>query len=400
MLDLSRHPLTFRSVCVRSTRSAVALAGAVIVLALLLGGTALAVPSRAATRACQAPDVGAAPTASKPWFGVHATLRDQAPAVRSRRARASCLLGVSILREDLEWRIVQPEEDGPMSFVRFDRVVLSAATRGLTVLPILDGVPSWAGPRRQGAPTRPAAYAKFAAAAVRRYGPEGSFWGGHPGLPRRPARWWEHMNEVYLHDANARRYAVAVVAATAAMRAADSGVRVLVGADSYWRVRGRDQADWLGQLYDADSAFGVSYDAVSVHPYSWPAGPTPTGPPNRRTGTGRLEGIRATLVRRGAAAKHLWVTEIGWPTCRRNPRCVSPTAQARDLQGFVRLRDTRWSQYVDAVILYQLQDEDSRSRDPEDGFGILDDRGRSKPARTVWARLAGAATRKAARQDR
>lgn len=342
---------------------------------------------------CRAPALAGSPTAEAPWYGVHATLRISEAPDRAAGAAMACELRVQLVREDLEWRVVQPTKEARFDFGRFDAVVRAAAQRGLTVLPILDGVPAWGGPDPQGSPSDVPAYARFAAAAVRRYGPHGSFWREEPDLPARPSTWWEHMNEVYLHDPDPRRCARAVIAGTDAMRAADPNVRVLVGAETEWTFDGQPQSDWLGRLYAADPRFRASFDAASVHPYSWPDGPDSRGE-DGRGGSKRLERIRRTLLAHGDAEKHLWVTEIGWPTCRGNERCVSRQEQATFLTRFVALRDTRWRGYVDAVILYQLRDGDSDSSDPEKGFGVLDDQGRQKPA---WAAFRALAARAQAR---
>lgn len=379
---------------------AAALAVAAALAACGAGGPQRAAgqPDPETTRACRAPALAAAPSPSRPWFGVHAVLRDEAPGDRHARAVAACNLGVAILREDLDWATVQPHAGSGLDFRAYDRVALSAAERGLTLLPILDGVPAWAGPDPKGSPTRVRAYARFAAAAVRRYGPGGAFWREHPSAPLRPVHWWEHLNEVYVHDASATRYARAVVAASAAMRAADPGARILIGAETRWVAPGGHVAtDWLGSLYRVDPRIGASFDAVSVHPYSWPQRPTVYTPgPDAPLQARRIEEIHATLVAHGDARKHLWVTEFGAPTCRDTKRCETRARQAADIAAVARLRDTRWRTYVDALVLYTLRDGDSRSADPEQGFGVLDDAGHRKPGWTVFRALARRATARSA----
>lgn len=341
---------------------------------------------------CTAPALGATPSASRPWFGAHATLRGRAPADRAGRALAACNLGVSILREDLQWSLVQPRRGAALDFQTYDRVVASAALRGLTLLPILDDVPSWAGPDPRGSPSRPRDYARFAAAAVRRYGPGGEFWRRHPELPLRPVHWWEHLNEVYVHDANAARYARTIVDGTSAMRAVDPQARILIAGETDYVAGSRKLRDWLGQLYRVRPGLNAFFDAVSVHPYSGTLSPqvfTPGGDEAHQAR--RLEEIRATLVANGAATKHLWVTEIGWSTCRTD-QCVTPAQQATYLRQFAQLRATRWKTYVDAVILYHLKDENSRSKDPEANYGVLDSGGHRKPGWAAFRALARRAT--------
>ncbi len=64
--------------------------------------------------------------------------------------------------------------------------------------------PDWAarhpGGNLDSPPREPEQYARFLAAAARRYGTGGSFWAERPELPRRPIRDWQIWNEPSLRD--------------------------------------------------------------------------------------------------------------------------------------------------------------------------------------------------------
>ena len=95
------------------------------------------------------------------------------------------------VRTTFNWAAAQPVAGGPFDFSQSDRIVALAAARGMTVLPIVMYCPPWAAvtPRNPGTldvPPTQRTYAAYVAALVHRYGPQGSFWATHPGLPRLP----------------------------------------------------------------------------------------------------------------------------------------------------------------------------------------------------------------------
>ncbi len=341
---------------------------------------------RARTAGTRCP-VGAAASAAVPGarvlLGTHLTLRAWRAPRRRELSRGACALGARIAREDLEWSRVQPRPDGPLTWGRTDGMFLSAAAQGLTLLPILDGTPRWAGPRAISMPTDPEDFARFAAAAVARYGPGGSLWRAHPRLARFAPHWWEIYNEPYKASPYPERYAVVVRAAARRMRAVDPHARILISGETN-AVAGATGAEWVDRMYAAVPDFSRWFDALSVHPYD-------TGSPldrsrDRAFRASRLEDLRAELVAHGDGDKHLWITEIGWSTCP-DTECVSAAQQAAYTDQFRRLVETRWRPYVDAVIVYHLQNGSGADR--ESRYGLLRADGSRKPAWTVVRRWAG-----------
>jgi hypothetical protein len=118
---------------------------------------------------------------------------------------------------------------------------------GLTPFPFLFGSPDWAGERdghgceagcmRFGpasAETRDA-FARFAGAAARRYGPGGTYWREHPAVHEQPIRAWQIWNEPNLSSfwgpyPSAHRYGELVKAAAARIRAEDPDAEVVLAA--------------------------------------------------------------------------------------------------------------------------------------------------------------------------
>src|SRR5205807_8886011 len=139
--------------------------------------------------------------------------------------------------------------------------------------PIIDYSTAWAQSlpgQDHSPPTSDADYAAYAAAVSARYGPGGSFWRAHPGLPALPVRQLEIWNEpdngsFWRPGPDAARYALLYAAARDAIHAVDPSGRVLVG--------GLSQAPtFLPAMLVADPTLRTGIDAVAIHPY----GATPT----------------------------------------------------------------------------------------------------------------------------
>jgi hypothetical protein len=299
-------------------------------------------------------------------------LSGRALCVEAQRALAA---GSRYLREDLSWATVQARA-GRFDWRRPDQVVGMAAQFGLTVLPVVDDAPPWTGGSSRSLPTDGRALARFTARAAARYGPGGTFWRRHLGLPYRPARHFELFNEPYLPEYSGGHpdpghYARLVAAAVPAARAANRHVRFLVEADTtYSPDGGQTQLDWLSGMYAAVPDLGRYFDAVAVHPYANGSPLQFTPGADDRWQSRRIELIRAALVARGAAAKHLWVTEVGWSTCprSRDAQCVTEGEQAAYLRDIFALRRSVWRSYVDGVFVYALQDYSSSGGG---SFGVL-----------------------------
>jgi hypothetical protein len=111
------------------------------------------------------------------------------------RLRAS---GARVVRTPLLWHETQRLPGGPFDWSGSDRRVRASAEARLTVLPVLLGSPAWVAPAPTRAPstkTGELQFARFALAAVRRYGRGGSFWRENPEVAYRPVTAWQVWNE-------------------------------------------------------------------------------------------------------------------------------------------------------------------------------------------------------------
>ncbi|MGH2987551.1 MAG: hypothetical protein ACRDLO_12805 [Solirubrobacterales bacterium] len=250
-----------------------------------------------------------------------------------------------------------------------DAAVAVAAAEGITTLPFLYGSPTWAaaldGRQCSGAGCVPfapssdltrASFARFAAAAVARYGPQGTFWVTHPELPPTPIRswqvWLEQNSPTYFAPTpDVRSYAELLEVAAEAIRGADPGAEVVLGG--MW---GADSAGdavvpaarYLKRLYRRPGA-KANFDSIALHPYA-------------RKLSGVFEQIKAG---RAAAKKArdrkvgLWVTELGWASSgpKKENLVYGPRKQARLLKrAFASLHRKRRAWRVRGVYWYAWRD--------------------------------------------
>jgi len=211
--------------------------------------------------------------------------------------------GAESVRTAFYWYGVQPNGPGDADFSATDPTVLAAAARGLSVLPVLQGTPTWAAlnPGDTGSPpANPATFAAYLRLLVTRYGPHGSFWTEHPEVAARPIRAWQIWNEPtiprYWNVADwAPPYVKLLKAAHATLRHADPGAKtVLAGLpNESWQA--------LHRIYAAGARH--AFDVVALHPY--------TGKPSNVIKLIRLS--RAEMRRRGDGKLPVWITELSWP---------------------------------------------------------------------------------------
>ncbi len=201
--------------------------------------------------------------------------------------------------------------------------------------------PAWAreDPDNDASPPRSSAdYVAFLNALVARYGPSGTFWVEHPGVPKHPLRTWQIWNEPQLRYQWADKdwetgYGALLRAAHDALRADDPGAKVvLAGATNFaW--------DALASLY-AKGGIKGEFDIAALHPY--------TGSAGRVAEAVKL--FRAVLRKHGDGRKPVWITELAWPASKgrvKPPKGLAalPTTDAgmasRLTKGFELLRKRR-----------------------------------------------------------
>ncbi len=286
-----------------------------------------------------------------------------------RDLRGMYRLGARRLRIDLSWALVEWHR-GQFDWSRPDRVIREARAAGLRVLAILGYVPPWA--QTASGAVRPRLFAGFVDRATRRYAPSVGSWEiwNEPNLER----FWSP-------SPNPAAYARTVAAAAPRIRRNDPNARIIVGALAPATDTGSELSPetFLRRFYRAIPRHSL-FDAISVHPYSYPA--MPSGDEDWNT-FHRLPQIRAVASRAGDRDVRVWLTEYGAPTGR-SDRAVSPYRQAAMLVQAV--REKRRYRTIGPIYLYSYRDLDAALSDPESNFGVLRHDGVAKRA---WALLRG-----------
>ena len=219
-------------------------------------------------------------------------------------------LGVTLLRQTFDWGRIE-QRPGRFDFSYLDSFVGDAARHGIRVMPVLFGEPPFysrrpAGNKAHGtyAPRGPASFARFARAAVKRYGPRGSYWDSHPTVLRRPIRVWQIWNEpnlkvYWLPRPSAASYVNLLKATARSIRKLDPGAEV-VTAGIPQSEHGVGLRTYVGAMLRAGA--GPYFDSLAVNAYA-------------TTGAGVvnfLRGMRRYLDVHGAPMTSLRATEMGW----------------------------------------------------------------------------------------
>jgi hypothetical protein len=214
----------------------------------------------------------------------------------------------------------------PTDFSATDQIVGEAAKRHLTMLPTILYTPPWDAKRnRHGIeiPKRTLPYAQYAAALVKRYGPQGSFWSQNPSIPKVPIRMWQIWNEpnlnYYWQQPFAKSYVALLGAAHAAIKHADPGAKVVLGAltNLAWKA--------IGQVYEISGARNL-FDIVSVNGFT-------KQPANVIV---YLQLMRNAMDHFNDGQKPMLATEVSWPSAKgKTPQHydfnTTEAGQARDI---------------------------------------------------------------------
>lgn len=329
------------------------------------------------------------------------------PVEREAAGQHAKATGARVVRFFVFWSAVAPTEPATSTLARdpawtgyrwdaTDATVRSLADNGLTALPVLFGAPKWAegSKRPDGAAPgtwrpSPAAYARFAEAAARRYD------GTHPD-PQRPGatlprvRYWQAWNEPNLSvdltpqwkrtkkggyaAESPRLYRLLLNAFSAAVKKVSSkNVVVTAGTAPYGDLRAGDPRMaparfWRSLLCVTGRKkpratkrcpAAARFDIAAHHPY-------PIGPPRRKARNAddivvpdfaKLTRPLAVAIKakrvRPATRKRIWATEISWDSAP-DPDGLSTADQATYLQASLYVM---WKQGVDTVTWFNMRDD-------------------------------------------
>jgi hypothetical protein len=250
--------------------------------------------------------------------------------------------GVRLLRQTFRWNYIESAPSSLHPYPNYDwrlhdRLVLSAARHGITVMPVLFDTPDFYSGKRPGnpftlPPLNPGTMAVFADAAVARYGPGGTLWRTNPGVPARPVKAWQVWNEPSLRPywggrPNAGQYVALLKAVNAAIKRRDRRAEVVTAGIPPSTLSGAVPIKkYVDQIYKAGGK--SAFDTLAINSYARSAGELQR----------LLTGIRKIMNRRGDRRAKIWITELGW--CDKGPRhrfCVGARKQATLISGSLKL---------------------------------------------------------------
>jgi hypothetical protein len=254
--------------------------------------------------------------------------------------------------------------DGSYSdWARLDKLARAAALSGVALQPVLINMPLevYTPPKTHAERVR---FGEFAAAAIRRYGPDGSFW-AECGCPRLPITVWEVWNEPNIAPfwdlPNPAEYGALLEETGSAIRAADPDARVIFGGLAYPSTLGTTRLEPNAFLRDVIAAVGLDqFDALAVHNYR----PNPERAVNELI-AGTVETLKtyAGVTTDGAPRQQVWINEFGRPTLPDDPatpedeQATSEELQRIWLETFLDLLVAHRSDWnLGPVMWYSLRD--------------------------------------------
>lgn len=297
-------------------------------------------------------------------------------------------LGITWIRLQITWAVVQPARAGPYDWARYDRAVAEADAYGIHVDAQANFSTPWANaPGCHAAdakcqPASPRLYATYAAAIARHF--------GH-GISAEEI-WNEPNNVAFWHPApNPAFYVRMLKDSYLAIKAVDPQMIVVSGGLAPEPDNGTDiSARTFAEDMFRDGAKGY-FDAFGYHPYSYPALPDQYEPWSAWSQMAQTRpSIRSIMTANGDAASPIWITEVGAPTggpgqaapCSESapgvPRADhdSQCLQAAAITQVVRNeRSLRW---LGPAFIYSFQDLGTNQSHEDDFFGVLTARGSAK----------------------
>lgn len=320
-------------------------------LDVMLAGPALAVPDPASLTAVPSKAIGFTGGAPLLWAS-------DEDLTKSLDAVADS--GSTKLRLDVAWPLIEPQP-GVFVWEPTDRVVDAALARGIEVLAILDYTPEWAASDSSlgltAAPASATEYAHYAGTVAQHFS----------GRVEHYEIWNEPNGSVFFAPwADPELYADMLRASYTSIKQADPDAFVVGGAigavgDNENTMNG---LTFLRRMYDAGAQ--GSFDALSVHPYSYPG--TLVGTETIPDGAlHMIADMRREMVIRGDGDKQVWATEFGSPTDE--AAGITESRQAELMVSFI----DEWNQlpFAGPMYVHEIRDRLAGSANPEDNFGVL-----------------------------
>ena len=323
-----------------------------VVRALLLSLVALAIAAPAASAAVPTGFVG---LSADDLYGNGGPYRDKA---LDQQKTA----GVKLLRGAFNWAAIEIAPNN-FDFATYDKYVLDAAQRGITMLPVLFNTPDFHSTKPAGSNSRftfpprdNATFANFARRVASRYGPTGTLWASNPGVTRLPFVAYQIWNEPTLKQYWQPRpkpadYAALLTAGSAAIKAVDPAAEIVTAGLPDSRLKGAIRLEpYLKAMYKA--AGSDAFDTVAINTYAV----------NARYMGKLMDRTRKTLNRIGGRSDKMWITEVGWCDKLKKKRakhrfCLGSKGQAKNIGAALKLmKKKRKAWKLRGFVLFSWRD--------------------------------------------
>jgi hypothetical protein len=249
-----------------------------------------------------------APHAPKGFFGV-VTPR----AVEAKDASLIRRTGIHTAHFGMLWPFIESTSPKTPTWKWVDNIVGPLAAKGVRTVPFVWGSPHWVAPAYSDSPLRTAAgkqaWSNFLKAAVRRYGPDGTYWTNayrakYPDAKPMPIQTWQIWNEPTLkkffsQKGDAKAYGNLVRVAHQALTSEDEHAKVILAGMPGGTKPSPQQ--FLRQLYRI-KGIKSAFSGVALHPYA----------KNTKILKREIKGMRRAMRSGHDAKTKLWLTEIGW----------------------------------------------------------------------------------------
>jgi hypothetical protein len=348
--------------------------------------------------AASAPMAASAAAAPLPgdFFGVSSPdLIGNSPAVRAPILADERAAGVRLLRQLFDWSAIEPS-DGSFNWAATDSFMASAAAYGMQVLPVMLYSPTWASSCPGSAtparcpPADATDFGNFVAAAVARYGPNGSFWQANPSVPKLPISSWQLWNEPSIPaywggsggTPNPAEYVALLRTAAPIIRAADPHAELVAAGIPDSSLPGAiPMSAYVSGMYAA--GFKGLVDALAVHLYD----DTPSN------AVGLVEQTRATMNANGDSATPIWASEFGWASAGSPNKFVTDLAgEAANLSALMGELVARHEELgIRGLVEYDWHDASDQSNTADvwdNHLGLVFDDYTHKPAYDAFRALA------------
>jgi polysaccharide biosynthesis protein PslG len=298
--------------------------------------------------------------------------------------------GVQLLRTAFFWSQMELAP-GQIDFSIYDRYVLDAAKRNITLLPILFDAPDFYSTKPASGATR-FAYpprdnndmARWAMVLVDRYGPNGSLWQTNPGVTPRPIRSWQIWNEPNLFQywqprPNARQYLSMMRTVGAAIKSRDPKAEIVTAGMPDSRLGNAIRlAPYLKDLYRGGGT--SAFDTVAINSYAVT--------PNYLVKL--MNTTRKNVNRFGGRSDKLWISEVGWcDTGIKHRFCVGKRQAKYTTQALSLIKKKRRAWKLRGFVWFAWRDGRPYVRGQDfwgNHAGLLTIKGKKKPAFNAFVR--------------